>query len=375
MIMGTRSTPDGSTRAAVLRAHDQPLTLEDIALPERCEPGAVLVRIGCATLCATDVHLWRGAMSFPGMLPMVLGHEMTGVIEAVGVGAIDALGRTLRVGDRIGWSESTCGTCYACTVLRRPVGCADRGYGFRQRSDQWPYATAGLAEFAYVGPRAEKVLVPDDVPDTWAACAGCAVKTVLHAFDRAGGVRPGAEVVVQGAGALGLVAGAMAKASGARTVITIGGPEGRLALAEEFGADVAIGLDGDPAARREEVLAATRGRGADLVLDLAGAPGVGAEAVELAAFGGTFVIVGSTGPTPERLPLGTVMGKELNVVGSLNGDVGDYHRAVEFLRDFRQRFDWDRLFAEPVGLSGASEALAAMGRQEQVKAVVHPWLP
>ncbi|MFI6587974.1 zinc-binding dehydrogenase [Embleya sp. NPDC050493] len=375
MIMGTRPAPDGSTRAAVLRAHDQPLTLEDIALPERCEPGAVLVRIGCATLCATDVHLWRGAMSFPGMLPMVLGHEMTGTVEAVGVGAIDALGRTLRVGDRIGWSESTCGSCYACTVLRRPVGCVDRGYGFRQRSDRWPYATAGLAEFAYVGPRAEKVLVPDDVPDTWAACAGCAVKTVLHAFDRAGGVRPGAEVVVQGAGALGLVAGAMAKASGARTVITIGGPAGRLELAREFGADVVIGLDGDPDGRREEVLAATRGRGADLVLDLAGAPGVGAEAVELAAFGGTFVIVGSTGPTPERLPLGTVMGKELNVVGSLNGDVGDYHRAVEFLRDFRQRFDWDRLFAEPVGLSGASEALAAMGRQEQVKAVVHPWLP
>lgn len=375
MIMGTRSAPDGSTRAAVLRAHDEPLTLEDIALPERCEPGAVLVRIGCATLCATDVHLWRGAMSFPGMLPMVLGHEMTGVVEVAGVGATDALGRTLRVGDRIGWSESTCGTCHACTVLRRPVGCVDRGYGFRQRSDRWPYATAGLAEFAYVGPRAEKVLVPDDVPDTWAACAGCAVKTVLHAFDRAGGVRPGAEVVVQGAGALGIVAGAMAKASGARTVITIGGPENRLELAREFGADLTIGLDGDAEGRREEVLAATRGRGADLVLDLAGAPGVGAEAVELAAFGATFVIVGSTGPTPERLPLGTVMGKELDVVGSLNGDVGDYHRAVEFLRDFRDRFDWDRLFAAPVGLSGASAALAAMGRQEQVKAVVHPWLP
>ncbi|WP_331770401.1 zinc-binding dehydrogenase (plasmid) [Embleya sp. NBC_00888] len=375
MIMGTRSAPDGSTRAAVLRAHDEPLTLEDIALPERCEPGAVLVRIGCATLCATDVHLWRGAMSFPGMLPMVLGHEMTGVVEVVGVGATDALGRTLRVGDRIGWSESTCGTCHACTVLRRPVGCVDRGYGFRQRSDRWPYATAGLAEFAYVGPRAEKVLVPDDVPDTWAACAGCAVKTVLHAFDRAGGVRPGAEVVVQGAGALGIVAAAMAKASGARTVITIGGPENRLELAREFGADVTIGLDGDAEGRREEVLAATRGRGADLILDLAGAPGVGAEAVELAAFGATFVIVGSTGPTPERLPLGTVMGKELDVVGSLNGDVGDYHRAVEFLRDFRDRFDWDRLFAAPVGLSGASAALAAMGRQEQVKAVVHPWLP
>ncbi|MGC0420896.1 zinc-binding dehydrogenase [Embleya sp. AB8] len=260
-----------------------------------------------------------------------------------------------------------------------------RGHGFRRRADRWPYATAGLAEFAYAGPCAEKVVIPADAPDTWAACAGRAVKTVLHAFDRAGGVRPGADVVVQGAGALGIVAGVKAKASGARTVITIGAPDARLEPAREFGADVTLGLavgadvtlglavgaDG----RRDAVLEATRGRGAELLLDLAGAPGVAAEAVELAAFGGTFVMVGSTVPTPERLPLGTVMGKESTVVGSLNGDVGDYYRAVEFLRDFRDRFAWDRLFAAQVGLSGATEALAAMHRQEQVKAVVHPWLP
>lgn len=364
-----------STRAAVLREHAGPLALEKIPLPEECEAGAAVVAVRCATLCATDVHLWSGAMSLPGMLPMVLGHEMAGVVEAVGPGTVDALGRPVQVGDRIGWSESTCGHCYGCTVLRAPVACLDRGYGFRQRADRWPYSTAGLAEYAYVAPGAQKVVLPGDVPDTWAAAAGCSVKTVLHAFDRAGGLRPGSSVLVQGAGALGLVATAVARASGAGTVITVGGPGYRLGLARRFGADVTVGLDGEPADRLAAVLEATEGRGADLVLDLAGAPGVGAEAVDAAAWGGTFVVVGSTGPRPEPIPLGTVMGKELTVRGSLNGDVADYHRAVEFLRAFRLRFPWDDLFGEPAGLAGASAALVSMSRLQQVKAVIHPWLP
>ncbi|WP_214408422.1 zinc-binding dehydrogenase [Sphaerisporangium fuscum] len=362
-----------STRAAVLRAHGEPLTIEEIPLPGECEPGAALVKIDCATLCATDVHLWSGAMSLPGMLPMVLGHEMMGTVQAVGPGTLDALGRPVKAGDRIGWSESVCGHCYGCTVLRAPVACSDRGYGFRQRSDRWPYATAGLAEHAYVTPGALKVVLPDDVKDTWAAAAGCTVKTVLHAFDRAGGVRPGASVAVQGAGALGIVATAVARLGGAGTVITIGAPDARLDLARRFGADITIGLDGGPESRLAEVMDATGGRGADLVLDFAGAPGVGAEAVDMAAWGGRFVVVGSTGPRPDPVALGTIMGKELTVLGSLNGDVGDYHRAIEFLRTFQGRFAWDELFGEPVGLGGATAAIESMARLDQVKAVVDPW--
>ncbi|MFE0073721.1 zinc-binding dehydrogenase [Nonomuraea sp. NPDC059023] len=364
-----------ATRAAVLREHGEPLVIEELPLPGEVEPGAAVVRIGCATLCATDVHIWSGAMSWPGMLPMVLGHEMSGTVAAAGPGTLDALGRPVRAGDRIGWSESTCGHCHGCTVLRAPVACAQRGYGFTQRADAWPYSTCGLAEYAYVRPGALKLLLPDDVPDTWAAAAGCAVKTVVHAYGRAGGIRPGAAVVVQGAGALGLVATAMAAASGAGTVITVGAPAARLELARGFGADVVIGLDGTPPERLGQVLEATDGRGAELVLDLAGAPGVAAEAVDMAAWGGTFVVVGSTGPRPDPVPMGTVMGKELNVLGSLNGDIGDYHRALEFLRAFRTRFDWNAMFGAPAGLGAATGALRSMSRLDEVKAVIHPWLP
>ncbi|MFG3350573.1 zinc-binding dehydrogenase [Streptomyces sp. NPDC048001] len=364
-----------STRAAVLTAHGAELALTDLPLPPGPQPGAALVRIVCTTLCGTDTEIWSGRMTFPGMLPMVLGHEMVGEVVAVGDGTRDALGRELTVGDRIGWSESTCGACHGCTVLREPVACSERGYGFLQRSDVPPFATAGLSEYAYVVPHAAKLLLPGDVPDTWAAMAGCAAKTVLRAFSRAGGVRPGSRVVVQGSGALGLFATAVARISGAGTVVTVGAPPARLAMAGEFGADGTVDIATGSDAVVERVRDLTGGRGADLVLDFAGAPSVGREAVAMAAQRGRVVVVGSTGPDSEPVPLGTVMGKELTVLGSLNGDIADYHEAIGFFRSFADRMPWDRLFGAPVGLSGASAALAAMSRHEETKAVVDPRLP
>ncbi|MFF1574494.1 zinc-binding dehydrogenase [Leifsonia sp. NPDC058292] len=361
-----------STRAAVLTAHGDDLTVQELPLPASVEPGAALVRIHCTTLCGTDIEIWSGKMTFPGMLPMVLGHEMVGEIVAVGAGTRDALGRDLAVGDRIGWSESTCGECFGCTVLREPVACSRRGYGFLQRSDVPPYATAGLADFAYVTPGAAKLLLPAEVKDTWASMAGCAAKTVLRAFQRAGGVRPGSRVVVQGSGALGIFATAVAHLSGAGTVVTVGAPAERLAAARRFGADEVVDIARGSEATVQRVLELTDGQGADLVLDLAGAPSVGPEAIAMAGQRGTFVVVGSTGPTGDPVSLSTIMGKELTIVGSLNGDIGDYYRAIEFFRAFADRLPWDELFSEPVGLTQASAKVAMMSALGEIKAVIDP---
>ncbi|MFD1050911.1 alcohol dehydrogenase catalytic domain-containing protein, partial [Kibdelosporangium lantanae] len=145
-------TIPSSTRAAVLTEHGGALQEAELLLPAEIEPGAALVHVSCATLCGTDVELWSGRMTFPGMLPMVLGHEMVGEVVAVGPDTRDALGRDIPVGARIGWSESTCGECHGCTILREPVACSRRGYGFLQRADVHPFATAGLCEYAYVVP-------------------------------------------------------------------------------------------------------------------------------------------------------------------------------------------------------------------------------
>ncbi|MFT4230401.1 MAG: zinc-binding dehydrogenase [Microbacterium sp.] len=364
-------TTPTTTRAAVLTAHGEPLDLQELPLPAP-EPGAAIVRIGCSTLCGTDIEIWSGKMSFPGMLPMVLGHEMVGEIVALGEGTRDALGRELKPGDRIGWSESTCGECFGCVVLREPVHCANRGYGFLQRSDAPPYATAGLADYAYVTPGAAKLLLPGSVKDTWASMAGCAAKTVLRAFERTGRIRPGATIAVQGSGALGIFATAVAKVSGAGRVITIGAPAARLDLARRFGADEVVDIAGGDVADR--VLELTAGRGADHVFDFAGAPSVGPEAIGMAARRGTVTVVGSTGPAGDVFELSAIMGKELTVVGSLNGDIADYARAIEFFGAFGDRFGWDDLFSAPVGLAEASAKIASMEHLGEVKAVIDPRL-
>ncbi|WP_215550487.1 zinc-binding dehydrogenase [Amycolatopsis sp. CA-230715] len=364
-----------NTEAAVLTAHNAALDLRELPLPRELEPGAALVGLTCATLCGTDVHLWSGQMTFPGMLPMVLGHEMVGEVLATGPGTTDVFGREITAGERIGWSESTCGRCHGCAILREPVACEHRGYGFLQRADRFPYATGGLARHCYVTPGAAKLLLPADVGDTLASMSGCAGKTVLRAIDRAGGIRPGSTVVIQGSGALGVFATAVARISGAAAVITVGGPDSRLAVAKRFGATATVSLTSDAQERIEQVRELTGGRGADHVFDFAGGPTIGTEAVAFAAQRGTLAVVGSTGPQPSLVPLGTVMGKELTVVGSLNGDISDYHRSVEFFRAFADRMPWGDLFSEPVGLSGASARIESMSRFDELKAVVDPRLP
>lgn len=365
-----------STRAAVLREFRAPLEVTELPLPQELPAGSALVRISCTTLCGTDAGLWRGALPFV-RLPIVLGHEMVGAVVALGAGAeSDAVGRPVAVGSRVVWSESVCGRCRACTVLREPVLCEHRGYGFGQRADRWPYAVGGLAEYAYLPPGAHRLVVAPEVPDTWAASAGCAVKTVVRAFANAGGVRPGASVVVQGAGPLGLVATAYARVAGAGRVITLGGPAHRLAVASAFGADHVIDVTAvtDPDERVAQVEELTEARGADLVLDFAGGPTANREGVLMCAPRGTHVVVGLAGAQAAALPLDVVLMREIRVVGSLNGDVSDLFLGLRFLSACAGRFEWDALFSPPVGLSGAGRAISEAASMAAVQAVVDPGL-
>ncbi|WP_026421603.1 zinc-binding dehydrogenase [Actinokineospora inagensis] len=364
------------TVAAVLREFNAPLELEELPLPVDLPPGAALVKVLTATLCGTDAHLWQGVLPFAG-LPMVLGHETVGEVVALGPYAgEDALGRPVDIGTRLVWSESVCGHCHACTVLRQPVLCAERGYGFRQRADKWPFVVGGLTQYTYLPPGAHRLVVPDDIPHRWAAAAGCAVKTVLRAFANAGGVRPESTVVIQGAGPLGLVATALASTAGAGRVITIGGPATRLAIAARYGADVTISVDevSDPDERVARVEELTEARGAELVFDFAGSPSANREGVLMCGLRGKHVVVGLTGPQAMPVPMDVVLSREIQVIGSLNGDVSDLDRSLRFLNAFRDRFDWDAMFGEPVGLGGADQAIKDMASMAAVKAVVDPAL-
>lgn len=121
-------------------------------------------------------------------------------------------------------------------------------------------------------------------------------------------------------------------------------------------------------------MAHTDGHGADYVFDFAGAPSIGREAIGMAAQRGRIIVVGTTDHAENPLSLGRVMGKELTFHGSLNGDIADYKRALDFFVDFGSRMPWDDLFSAPVGLSGADAAIRAMQAQDIIKAVIDPRL-
>src|SRR5262249_2488756 len=151
---------------------------------------------------------------------------------------------------------------------------------------------------------------------------------------------PGTDVVVQGAGPLGLFGTAVALARGARRVITIGAPARRLELARRWGATdvISIAETAAPGERVQRGLDLPGARGAGLVMDFAGAPTTLVEAIPMLARHGRHVVVGTIRPSPEPIPGNLIMQRELTILGSTSGDIAEYVRGLEFLVEHRDRF-------------------------------------
>jgi threonine dehydrogenase-like Zn-dependent dehydrogenase len=358
--------------AAVLQEWGGPLELREYPLSPP-EPGALLIEVDCATICGTDVHLWQGALS--AELPIILGHEIVGRVAAVGDGSeLDSVGAPVQVGDRVLWEHEACGRCYSCTVLRDATVCPNRRYGFRMSAERAPHFHGGFAQYTYVRPKAGRIRVPDEVKSEWAAAASCAMRTVVAAIERLGRVDFNHDVVIQGSGPLGLFATAILSVHEPRTLVVVGAPDARLEVARAWGADLTISIEEHPDAerRRELVLDVTGGRGADVVLELSGARTAFAEGLQLAAPGGRYVVVGTIGGPEQPVPAHLITAKALSVYGSLSAEIGAYYKALDFLRRYRDRFDWDLMIGGRYPLERAGEALERMRTFEEIKAVVVP---
>src|SRR5581483_6001725 len=281
------------SRAAVVREFQAPIVIEEVPVPAEPEPGAILARIEMCSICGTDVHLWQGSLATRVELPVILGHEMVGRIVAIGSGQRrDTVGQPLRIGERITWTHTSCGSCFFCTVAQQPTLCQNARRYMYERMDRPPYLLGGFAEYGYVLPDSGRIRVPDNVPNELASLSSCALRSVMNAFDVLGAIGASEVVVVQGAGPLGLLATAVAKIGGARRVVTIGAPDARLAIATEFGADETISIERTTHEERtDRVRALTDGRGADIVMEFTGHPGAFNEGLDLIRRGGRYVVV------------------------------------------------------------------------------------
>lgn len=295
----------------------------DVPDPTITGPLDVIVKIGGAGVCRTDLHLiqavWQEALGNP-KLPYTLGHENAGWVEEVGSAVTD-----LAKGDPVILHPlMTCGLCRPCRT----------GYDMACEKGLFPGldgTDGGYAEYLKTSARSVIKLVPGTDPIPLAPFADAGI-TAYHAVKKAMPFTyPGATAVVVGIGGLGHFAVQLMKVMTTATVIALDASRERLAFAESLGADHAVlaGDDGGVA----EILKLTDGRGADVVLDFVAENGTPDFALRYLrqARGGTYIVVGYGGVVaPTTLDM---ISKEINVIGSI---VGSYAELTELMELNRQ---------------------------------------
>ena len=272
--------------------------IRELPLPE-LEPDAINIRVKATSVCGSDLHIWRGDGRRPEdepREPFVFGHEMMGVVADKGDKiTTDSLRRPLKEGDRVAYAYFfPCMRCYNC--IRGEMG-ACKFRGGRRPLSEYNVCNGGFAQYYYLRSPQFLFKLPDELDDAASAPINCALAQVMEALHIA---RPrfGDNVVVQGAGGLGVNATAVARDMGANKVIVIDGQTPRLELARQCGATDIIDIEEYPTAdsRVDRVMELTNGIGADIVIELVGFPAAVEEGVRMCRMRGTYLEVGHISP-------------------------------------------------------------------------------
>ncbi len=362
-------------RGAVLRAigaerpfaDSRPLELVELEL-DAPGPGELLLRIEAAGLCHSDLSVVDGARPRP--VPMLLGHEAAGIVEAVGEGVDD-----VAVGDRVVTTFlPRCGECAACaTDGRLPCerGSASNGAGEllgggrRLHEDGHDvHHHLGVSAFAThaVLDRRSVVPVGADVPPQVAAVLGCAMLTGGGAVVNAGRPREGDDIVIVGLGGVGMAALLAAASLGLGRVIGVDAVPAKLERALELGADVALSPDD----------AVAQGLRAPVVIEAAGHPKAFETAFALTAPGGTTVTVGLPHPDARASlsPL-TFTAEARTVVGSYLGSAVPSRDIPRYEQLWREgRLPVEELVTSEIALEDLNEALDTLADGRAIRQVV-----
>lgn len=283
-------------KAVVLPAVGAAMRVEELRDP-RPKAGEVLVKVAACGVCHTDLHVVKGEVKFP--VPCVLGHEISGTVEALGAG-IDGL----KAGDRVVCSFiMPCGHCEYCArgrddlcetffALNRLRGVLYDGETRLFRPDGSPlamYSMGGLAEYAVV-PATDVFPAPAGLPLADACILGCAVMTAYGAVKNQAQVEPAETVAVVGVGGVGSNVVQIARLFGASQVIAVDVRDDKLDAVRRLGAThVVNAAKEDPV---EQVLALTDRRGVDVAIEALGRPETVVNAFMMTRDGGRTVVIG-----------------------------------------------------------------------------------
>jgi NAD+-dependent secondary alcohol dehydrogenase Adh1 len=303
-------------KAARLHQFHSPLVVEEIPDPQITSPYDVIVKVGAAGLCRTDLHIREGQFDEAQKeanlsLPYSPGHENAGWVETVGEAVTN-----VAPGDKVILHPLiTCGLCRACRD----------GDDVHCENSSFPglFAEGGFAQYLKTGARSVIKMDPGLEPTDVAPLADAGL-TAYHAIRKAVPLLyPGTRCAVIGAGGLGHIGIQCLKAMVPAEIIVLDTNEEALSLATEWGADHTVRVDGTQVSR---VMDVTDGKGAEVVIDFVGESGAEHWGVDLLHRAGSFFVVGYGGML--EVPTMRIILTEINFIGNL---VGSYNDLVELM--------------------------------------------
>jgi NAD+-dependent secondary alcohol dehydrogenase Adh1 len=295
-------------KAARLHAYREPLKLDEIGEPKITGPLDVVVRIGAAGLCRTDLHIQEGQWAEKSgvKLPYTPGHENAGWVYEIGSAVTNvAVGDTVIVHPFI-----SCGLCGPCRA-GDDMHCLNGAFPGINRD-------GGFADFLLTSARSVVKLDPSLEPKDIAALADAGL-TAIHAVKKAIGVlAPGTHAVVIGAGGLGHIGIQCLKAMTPAEITVVDPSEPALALARDLGADHTVRVDGTEV---EKIMELTDGLGAEAIIDFVGEKGAIEDGIAMIRDGGFYYVIGYGENI--NIPTIDVISREISFIGNLVGTYTD----------------------------------------------------
>jgi NAD+-dependent secondary alcohol dehydrogenase Adh1 len=300
-------------KAVRLHAFNQQPQIDEVPEPKITGPLDVIVKVGGAGVCRTDLHIilgqWDAAMGTP--LPYTLGHENAGWVSEVGSAVTN-----VAVGDTVILHPTpTCGLCHACRA----------GDDMHCINSTFPGLSTdgGMAEYLLTSARACIKLAPETKPEDVAALADAGI-TAYHAVRKALPLLyPGTTCVVIGAGGLGHIGVQSLAALTATRIVVVDRNPDALKLAEQLGAHETIVADGNQV---DAVKDLTGGNGAEVVLDFVAEEGAEMDGWNMTAPAGSYFVIGYGGTL--HIPTLDIISTERNIIGNI---VGTYNELAELM--------------------------------------------
>lgn len=324
----------------------QKLLLEQVEVPEP-KAGEALIRVVLAGICGSDIHAYYGKHPFIAC-PIVPGHEFVGVVEWMGDGSTELLGKRVTV-----LPSLVCGRCYNCRTGRFNICDALRVIGCQ--------APGAFAEFVVV-PKDKVFPLPAGI--SWHQ--GVLVEPLavaVHAVRRVSHIA-GKNALVLGAGTIGLMTTLTLKAHGAGKIIVSDLNDQRLAFAKELGADLTVNPKKDDLG---ELVKSSAGS-IDVTFECVGVQSTINSAIELTRKGGDIVVLGVF-EDDVTVKMGLVQDKEINMLGSLMYTKEDYSEAIRLISSVPEAV---KIITHRFGLGQIAEAFKHIERssQDTVKVVI-----